>query len=54
MSIRPWPGAERPRERPLERGAPALSDTELLALPLGSGTRRPGAVERVFGPGWRQ
>jgi len=39
MSIRHWPGAERPREKLLERGAHALSDAELVALLLGSGTR---------------
>ena len=45
MSIRQWPGAERPREKLLERGAHALSDAELLALLLGSGTRGHSAVE---------
>jgi DNA repair protein RadC len=45
MSIRHWPGAERPRERLLERGAHVLSDAELLALLLGSGTRGRNAVE---------
>src|SRR5438309_1728304 len=45
MSIRHWPGAERPREKLLERGAHALSDAELVALLLGSGTRGRTAVE---------
>jgi DNA repair protein RadC len=45
MSIRHWPDAERPREKLLERGAQALSDAELLALLLGSGTRGQSAVE---------
>ena len=45
MSIRHWPGAERPREKLLERGAHALSDAELLALLLGSGHRGHSAVE---------
>jgi DNA repair protein RadC len=45
MAIRDWPGAERPREKLLERGAHALSDAELLALLLGSGTRGRSAVE---------
>jgi len=45
MSIRHWPNAERPREKLLERGAQALSDAELLALLLGSGTRGRSAVE---------
>src|SRR5580700_1910559 len=45
MSIRDWPGAERPREKLLERGAHALSDAELLALLLGSGVRGRSAVD---------
>src|SRR2546430_11171794 len=45
MSIRHWPGAERPREKLLERGAHELSDAELVALLLGSGTRGRTAVE---------
>jgi DNA repair protein RadC len=45
MSIRNWPGAERPREKLLERGAQALSDAELLALLLGAGVRGCSAVE---------
>jgi DNA repair protein RadC len=45
MTIRHWPSAERPREKLLERGAHALSDAELLALLLGSGTRGCSSVE---------
>jgi len=45
MTIRQWPGAERPREKLLERGAHALSDAELLALLLGSGIKGGSAVE---------
>jgi DNA repair protein RadC len=45
MSIRHWPGTERPREKLLERGAHALSDAELLALLLGSGVKGRSAVE---------
>jgi DNA repair protein RadC len=45
MTIRQWPGMERPRERLLERGAHALSDAELLAVLLGSGTKGRSAVE---------
>src|ERR1700674_4083505 len=45
MSIRHWPGAERPRGKLLKRGAHALSDAELVALLLGSGTRGRSAVE---------
>ena len=49
MSIRDWPAAERPREKLLERGAHALSDAELLALLLGSGTRGHSAIELARG-----
>ena len=45
MTIRDWPGSERPREKLLERGAQALSDAELLAVLLGSGARGRSAVE---------
>jgi len=45
MSIRDWPAAERPREKLLARGAAALSDAELLALFLGSGSRGQTAVD---------
>ena len=38
MHIRDWPADERPREKLLARGAAALSDAELLAIFLGSGT----------------
>lgn len=49
MTIRDWPKAERPREKLLDRGAVALSDAELLAVLLGSGTRRGSAVELARG-----
>ncbi len=39
MSINDWPTTERPRERLLSQGPAALSDAELLAILLGSGTR---------------
>ncbi|WP_407061006.1 RadC family protein [Agrilutibacter solisilvae] len=44
MHIREWPAEERPREKLLARGAPALSDAELLAIFLGSGLRGRDAV----------
>ncbi|HEX7341379.1 MAG TPA: DNA repair protein RadC [Rhodanobacteraceae bacterium] len=44
MSIQHWPAAERPREKLLARGAGTLSDAELLAVVLGSGTRGKDAV----------
>lgn len=44
MHIRDWPENERPREKLLARGAGSLSDAELLALFLGSGTTGQDAV----------
>ena len=37
--VRTWPAAERPRERLTGAGPAALSDRELLALVLGTGSR---------------
>ena len=45
MAISDWPPAERPRERLLAKGAKALSDAELLAVILRTGTRGTSAVE---------
>ena len=45
MHIRDWPIDERPREKLLARGAAALSDAELLALFIGSGTAGCDAVQ---------
>ncbi|MDO4904641.1 MAG: DNA repair protein RadC [Lautropia sp.] len=42
--LRDWPDAERPRERLLSRGAAALSNAELLAILLRTGTRGQSAV----------
>ena len=44
MSIRDWPEGERPREKLLTRGSAALSDAELLAVLLGSGSRGKDAI----------
>lgn len=41
-TIKEWPEADRPREKLLARGAPALSDTELLAIILRNGTASTG------------
>ena len=45
MAITDWPTDERPREKLLERGAGALTDAELLALFLRTGSRGKSAVE---------
>lgn len=44
MGIRDWPRGERPREKLLDAGAERLSDAELLAVLLRSGTREDDAV----------
>ncbi|MDE2307364.1 MAG: DNA repair protein RadC [Xanthomonadaceae bacterium] len=44
MSIRDWPEGERPREKLLARGSAMLSDAELLAVLLGSGSRGKDAI----------
>ena len=49
MSIRLWPESERPRERLLQHGAAALSDAELLAIFLRSGTAKQSAIEMARG-----
>lgn len=43
--IREWPIDDRPREKMIKHGADALSNAELLAILLGSGTRRESAVD---------
>ena len=45
MAIRDWPRDERPREKLLEKGAAALSDAELLAILLRTGTRGRSALD---------
>lgn len=45
MSIRDWPATERPREKLLHSGAGALSEAELLAILLRTGTRGESAVD---------
>ncbi len=44
MSIRDWPERERPREKLLTLGSATLSDAELLAVLLGSGSRGKDAL----------
>jgi len=45
MAIADWPQAERPREKLLRHGAARLSDAELLAIFLRTGTRGRSAVD---------
>lgn len=44
LSIKSWAEADRPREKLLQKGKSALSDAELLAILIGSGTREDSAV----------
>jgi DNA repair protein RadC len=45
MAIKDWPADERPREKLLQRGANALTDAELLAIFLRTGTQGKSAVD---------
>ena len=45
MSIREWPKPERPREKLLSLGPHALSDAEILAILLRTGTRGHSALD---------
>jgi DNA repair protein RadC len=43
--IKSWPEADRPREKMLRQGKHVLTDTELLAILISSGTRRKSAMD---------
>lgn len=45
MTIKDWPDQERPREKMLAQGATVLSDAELLAIFLRTGTQGHSAVD---------
>ncbi len=45
LKIKSWDEADRPREKMLQKGKAALSDAELIAILLGSGTASLSAVE---------
>jgi DNA repair protein RadC len=49
MSIRDWPAGERPREKLLALGAQALSEAELLAILIRTGTRGRSALDLARG-----
>ncbi len=44
-SIKQWAESDRPREKLLQKGISSLTDSELLAIIIGSGTRALSAVE---------
>ncbi|MCU7799102.1 MAG: DNA repair protein RadC [gamma proteobacterium symbiont of Lucinoma myriamae] len=48
MPISDWPEAERPREKLLQRGADALTDAELLAIFLRTGTKGLTAIDLAY------
>lgn len=45
FSIKDWSESDRPREKLIAQGSHALSNAELLAILIGSGTRNMSAVE---------
>lgn len=45
MNIKSWSPEDRPREKLLQKGTSALSDAELIAILLGSGTTTMSAVD---------
>jgi DNA repair protein RadC len=52
LSIKEWSLEDRPREKLLAKGISSLSDAELIAIIIGSGTRDESAVElsrRILG-----
>lgn len=44
LNIPDWPEEDRPREKLMEKGVNALSDAELLAILIGSGSTKESAV----------
>ncbi|ASJ76630.1 RadC family protein [Granulosicoccus antarcticus] len=48
MTIRDWPLSERPREKLLHHGASSLSDAELLAIFIQTGTAGNSAIQVAF------
>jgi DNA repair protein RadC len=45
LTIKSWAEEDRPREKMIEKGLSALSDAELVAIILGSGTKEMTAVD---------
>lgn len=45
LSIKFWSDDDKPREKLIQKGRSVLSDTELLAILIGSGSRNESAVE---------
>src|SRR5882724_3796326 len=49
LTIKNWSPEDRPREKLLQRGAGSLSEAELIAILIGSGTTTQSAVEVAKG-----
>ena len=49
MAIKDWHEDERPREKLLQKGAASLSDSEILAIFLRTGTKNQSAIELARG-----
>ena len=49
MAIKDWHQDERPREKLLQKGAESLSDSEILAIFLRTGTKDQSAIELARG-----
>ncbi|MGC9342084.1 MAG: JAB domain-containing protein, partial [Bacteroidales bacterium] len=45
LTIKNWAVEDRPREKLLKRGVESLSDAEILAILIGSGTKNQSALE---------
>ena len=45
LTIKDWDDLDRPREKLLAKGKTALSDAELIAILIGSGTPKISAVD---------
>jgi len=45
LTIKDWAVEDRPREKLLEKGVQSLSDAEIIAILIGSGTKNESAVE---------
>lgn len=60
QSIRTWAEDDRPREKLITKGRSSLSDAELLAIILGSGSRKESALKlgmrilQYFGNDWNE
>ncbi len=52
LKITDWAVEDRPREKLIRKGISSLSDAELLAILISSGTRKKSAVDLGTGAAW--